>query len=139
MLKQLKQLLAFVMLHIRNANKEALTWSEPEYGRVSMIVETESLFSSELNLSHIGSKEQFVNELRAMMPISSDIDYKALNCCIHYYNLKDKETTGNKFLERKPEYQFGKWLVETLYEKKKATDSGKLDLIVSRLMEDYLK
>lgn len=102
-----------------------------------MIVESETLFLSELGPSPTGSKEQFVEELRGMMPFTSDQDYKALSACIQYFNLLNKDKDC-EFLLKKPEYQFGKWLVKTLYEKKRMEEEGTIDSFARRIMNAAL-
>lgn len=55
------------------------------------------------------------------MPFTSKVDYKALDVAVRYCKLTD---SYDKSQIKNGELEFGKWLVNLLYERKKLDETG---------------
>lgn len=90
---------------------------------------------SEVKSYPIGSIEHLSEELQTMMPFSSKIDFDCLNAALRYARLaKGYEKSRVK----SPELEFGKWLVEMLYEKRRLDEAGLLTPMATRIRSQYL-
>lgn len=80
-----------------------------------------------------GSSASISLELQELMPFTSKIDYKALDVAVRYCRLTNGyETSAIKT----PELDFGKWLVNMLYERKRLNDEKGWNSLIRRLMMD---
>ena len=90
---------------------------------------------SEVRSYPIGSIEHLSEELQTLMPFTSKIDFDCLNAAIRYARIaKGYEKSRVK----SPELEFGKWLVEMLYEKRRLDEAGLLTPTATRIRNQYM-
>lgn len=98
-----------------------------------MSVEEESASLLEPRKIPTGSSASISLELQELMPFTSKVDYKVLDVAVRYCRLTNGyETSAIKT----PELDFGRWLVNTLYERKRLNDEKGWSFLIRRLREN---